>query len=336
MPRFRFPYAPAPPTERIIDCQDWSSTCYLGTSCEPDRAFGVNFADGRIKGHPVAKAHLVRPLRARQFQLWTETTSTPTGMARSPMAPRASCGPQNDSGVGMDWQTALAGRRRRTPRRTVIRGLAPAERQGTAEHPGLRPAPQGDGPVKTRPAIDPCSAARPSPMKAAALTIPFTDQHQLQGWHPGWNPRGLRRVRPGVGFHASSRAAPPSNFWMSMEPAPSARSQGGQVTDYLLGTDATGKPAYGRGRKGMWCGSTTSCGWCGTPARKGFGPNGGLPLMNIFEVDSNPSPTSRRHAREGSRHPSTGTSSLSPVLRMGGGPLPASPFDAAHDASHVG
>ncbi len=40
-------------TERFIDAQYWSSTKYVGTTMNDDpTAFGVNFADGRIKGYP--------------------------------------------------------------------------------------------------------------------------------------------------------------------------------------------------------------------------------------------------------------------------------------------
>lgn len=39
--------------ERLIDAQCWSSKEYVGTTMMGDAtAFGVNFADGRIKGYP--------------------------------------------------------------------------------------------------------------------------------------------------------------------------------------------------------------------------------------------------------------------------------------------
>ena len=40
---------------RLVDVQFWSSTEYVGTTMNGDpTAFGVNFADGRIKGYPIA------------------------------------------------------------------------------------------------------------------------------------------------------------------------------------------------------------------------------------------------------------------------------------------
>jgi hypothetical protein len=52
---FEFAYGPGNSTnvgERIIDCQDWSANQYVGTVMGNQVAiFGVNFADGRIKGY---------------------------------------------------------------------------------------------------------------------------------------------------------------------------------------------------------------------------------------------------------------------------------------------
>lgn len=50
---FDFVYGNTSAGERIIDCQDWSATEYVSTTMINDAAvFGVNFADGRIKGYP--------------------------------------------------------------------------------------------------------------------------------------------------------------------------------------------------------------------------------------------------------------------------------------------
>jgi len=50
---FDFEYGNTRTGERIIDCQDWSATTYVGTTMGGAKtAFGVNFADGRIKGYP--------------------------------------------------------------------------------------------------------------------------------------------------------------------------------------------------------------------------------------------------------------------------------------------
>ena len=50
---FEFGYGDTAALERIIDAQYWSSTAYVSTTMRGDStAFGVNFADGRIKGYP--------------------------------------------------------------------------------------------------------------------------------------------------------------------------------------------------------------------------------------------------------------------------------------------
>jgi hypothetical protein len=50
---FEFEFGNTSLGERIIDCQDWSSTTYVHLTMGGDStAFGVNFADGRIKGYP--------------------------------------------------------------------------------------------------------------------------------------------------------------------------------------------------------------------------------------------------------------------------------------------
>ncbi len=50
---FDFEYPPPESGLRDMDAQYWSSTAYVGTTMNNDpTAFGVNFADGRIKGYP--------------------------------------------------------------------------------------------------------------------------------------------------------------------------------------------------------------------------------------------------------------------------------------------
>jgi hypothetical protein len=50
---FDFAYGSGTGTERVMDCQDWSATVYVSTTMNNQATiFGVNFADGRIKGYP--------------------------------------------------------------------------------------------------------------------------------------------------------------------------------------------------------------------------------------------------------------------------------------------
>jgi len=112
---FDFEYGDTSAGERIIDSQFVSSTKYVSTTMQGnDTVFGVNFADGRIKGYPT------KPMRNQSggktfFVLYVRSnsdygvnsfvdnsdgtiTDTATGMMWS----------QADSAEGMDWEDALA------------------------------------------------------------------------------------------------------------------------------------------------------------------------------------------------------------------------------------
>lgn len=113
---FGFAYGSGVGTERVIDCQDWSTTEYVSTTMNGDATvFGVNFADGRIKGYPkyqpgsggaVGNSLYVRYVRgnpaygANDFVDGGDGTVTDraTGLAWA----------RADSGTGMSWQDALA------------------------------------------------------------------------------------------------------------------------------------------------------------------------------------------------------------------------------------
>jgi hypothetical protein len=111
---FGFVYGDTARGKRMIDCQDWSSTKYVGTTMNGDATvFGVNFADGRIKGYPIFDPRsrgphklFVRYVRGNpaygrnDFQDNSDGTITDraTGLMWS----------KTDSGTGMNWQQALA------------------------------------------------------------------------------------------------------------------------------------------------------------------------------------------------------------------------------------
>jgi hypothetical protein len=112
---FRFAYGDVAQGERPIDCQDWSATEYLGTTMNGNpTVFGVNFADGRIKGYPKA---MRRREGVRTNQLYVRYVrgnprygsndfhdngdGTVTDRATGLMWSKA------DSAKGMNWQQAL-------------------------------------------------------------------------------------------------------------------------------------------------------------------------------------------------------------------------------------
>ncbi len=111
---FDFEYGDIGAGERIIDAQYWSSTEYVGTTMNgAATVFGVNFADGRIKGYPKdlgpggqPMTEFVRYVRGNTSyginDFLDNVDGTITDSATGLMWSKA------DSGKGMDWEDALA------------------------------------------------------------------------------------------------------------------------------------------------------------------------------------------------------------------------------------
>jgi hypothetical protein len=111
---FDFEYGDISAGERIIDAQYWSCTEYVGTTMNgAATVFGVNFADGRIKGYPRDTGPQGQPMK--EFVRYVRgdlkygvnnfvdngngtVTDNATGLMWS----------KDDSGQGMDWEDALA------------------------------------------------------------------------------------------------------------------------------------------------------------------------------------------------------------------------------------
>ncbi|MFL7870952.1 MAG: DUF1566 domain-containing protein [Anaerolineales bacterium] len=109
---FHFQYGDTDAGERIIDSQWATSSVYTGTVFGGQQAmFGVNFADGRIKGYPTnagpggAKTFFVIYVRGNTSYGVNDyvdngngtITDSATGLTWT----------QNDSGTGLDWEGAL-------------------------------------------------------------------------------------------------------------------------------------------------------------------------------------------------------------------------------------
>ena len=100
--------------ERLIDAQYWSSTGYVGTTMNGDATvFGVNFADGRIKGYPrdtgpggTPFREFVRYVRGNPHygvnQFVDNGDDTITDLATGLMWQKT------DDGVKRNWREALA------------------------------------------------------------------------------------------------------------------------------------------------------------------------------------------------------------------------------------
>lgn len=112
---FRFGYGDTGAGERIIDSQWATSTLYVSTVMFGQRAmFGVNFADGRIKGYPAdpmpglgtAKTYYVLYVRGNTAYGINDYVDNGDGT----ISDRATglMWARNDSGAAMNWGDALA------------------------------------------------------------------------------------------------------------------------------------------------------------------------------------------------------------------------------------
>jgi len=111
---FDFRFGDEKQGERLIDAQYWSSTEYLGLTMRGNATvFGVNFADGRIKGYPRDRGrggqptvHFVRLVRGNpdygKNRFVDNGDGTISDLATGLMWARA------DSGKPMNWEESLA------------------------------------------------------------------------------------------------------------------------------------------------------------------------------------------------------------------------------------
>lgn len=104
---FDFAFGDEGAGERFIDSQWATTSIYVSTVMGGDQAmFGVNFADGRIKGYPTSKLFYVRCVRGNTAyganDFVDNGEGTVTDRATGLMWTRG------DSGAGMNWEQALA------------------------------------------------------------------------------------------------------------------------------------------------------------------------------------------------------------------------------------
>lgn len=113
---FEFKFGETSKGERIIDCQDWSSTSYVSTTMDGSpTAFGVNFADGRIKGYPKVRKD---PKGSQPNKLFVRYVRGNVDYGKNDFADNGNktisdkatglMWTKEDSGKGMNWKEALA------------------------------------------------------------------------------------------------------------------------------------------------------------------------------------------------------------------------------------
>ncbi|MCF8507049.1 MAG: DUF1566 domain-containing protein [Caulobacter sp.] len=201
-----FAYGDTSAGERMIDAQYWSATEYVGLTMNGDATtFGVNFADGRIKGYPsTLKECQVMYVRGNESygvnSYFDNGDGTVNDEATGLMWMQA------DSGYGMDWQDALAYAESlslagyddwRLPNIKELHSIADYGRAPAATDAGGVPSSGRPGPAAGRPARSAAPPRRRSPPEARPRRGP-----------------GSGRCAPGC------RTAPPANGRGRCRPAP--------------------------------------------------------------------------------------------------------------------
>lgn len=251
---FEFRYGAGTSAERVIDAQDWSATPYVSTTMLGSAtAFGVNFADGRIKGYPSATPSVqdfVRYVRGNPAygvnRFLDQGDGTVTDAATGLMWSR------EDSGAGMDWETALAWVQQRNaaghlghrdwrmPNTKELQSLVDYTRAPDAADAGHR-----------GPALDPVFACTAITNEGGALDYPYfwTGTNFKDGTPDGVTAAYICFGRA-LGYMKTAGSS--SYRLLDVHGAGTQRSdpKSGSVTDFLLGTDAEGRPVYGRGPQG--------------------------------------------------------------------------------------
>ena len=101
---FDFVYGDEAKGQRGIDCQDWSATQYIGkTMSDNPTVFGVNFADGRIKGYPKSFPG------GRRGQMYVRYVRGNSKYGQNDFHDNGD-GAITDRATGLTWQTADSGK----------------------------------------------------------------------------------------------------------------------------------------------------------------------------------------------------------------------------------
>jgi len=236
---FEFVYGDESKGVRIIDCQDWSETQYVGKTMNGNATvFGVNFADGRIKGYPKAfPGGRIAQMYARYVRgnpaygnndFHDNGDGTITDRATGLMWQQA------DSGKGMNWEQALAYAASfklaghsdwRLPNAKELQSIvdytrAPSITQSAAISPLFKVTPLSDGDYPFFWTSTTHLDGPPDRQGAAAVYIAF-------GRATGWMPARGGGGPPSGGPGGPGQGPPPPNF----EPPPAGDSASYQLLD---------------------------------------------------------------------------------------------------------
>jgi hypothetical protein len=237
--------------ERVIDSQDWSANLYVGKIMNnQSAAFGLNFADGRIKGYPVTSSNYVRYVRENSSYGVNAFKDNGDGTV-SDNATRLMW-TQADSGVGLDWQAALAWAQTknaefylghndwRLPNAKELQSLVDYSRAPLATDTTQRGA-----------AIDPIFSCTAIVNEGGEPDYPFywSSTSFKDGTRDGV-PAAYVTFGRALGYMKLNGSS--TYQLLDVHGAGTQRSdpKAGNVSDYLLGNNANGQPVYGRGPQG--------------------------------------------------------------------------------------
>jgi len=259
---FEFRYGDTLAGERYIDCQDWTATLYVGTVMVGDSGiFGVNFADGRIKGYPTTRPQpppspnllYVRYVRGNPAYGTNDfidngdgtVTDEATGLAWS----------QQDSDSGMKWEDALAWVQARNDENWLghsdWRLPNAKELQSVVDYTR---SPAARTPSQVGPAID------TSVFVISSITNERGEPDYPSCWTSTTHLDGPSDVRCTQAVYVTFGRAHgwmqlPGDAYYSFLDVHGAGAQRsdpkrGDVTSFYIGDDSLGNPVYGRGPQG--------------------------------------------------------------------------------------
>ena len=232
---------------RLIDCQDWSATRYVSTTMNGNpTAFGVNFADGRIKGYPISGGpsvvNYIRYVRGNTSYGVNHYTNNGDGTVTD--AATGLMWAQTDSGTGMNWQDALAW----VQAKNAVKYLGHSDwRMPNAKELQSIVDYTRSPATSNSPAIDPVFTSTSIINEGGVLDYPYV-------WASTTHLDNMGGVYVSFGRALGWMQSPGSTTYtlMDVHGAGAQRSdpKSGSVTSYYLGTSSTGAPAYGRGPQG--------------------------------------------------------------------------------------
>ncbi len=253
---FGFGYGDGAAGDRVIDAQFATSTSYVSTTMNGNATmFGVNFADGRIKGYPSGstpqdpsgKGFYVLYVRGNPAYGTNDLVDNGDGT----VSDRATglMWAKEDSGLGMDWQAALAWVAARNAEAYLGYGdwrLPDAKELQSIVDYSRSPDTTGSA------AIDPVFDVTPIVNEGGRADFPW---YWTGTTHAGTDGSGRAAVYiafgRALGWMKGDPWAPCLTL-MDVHGAGAQRSdpKSGSPTSYRLGTGCDGTVAYGRGPQG--------------------------------------------------------------------------------------